>query len=172
MILRMWFLPVGYVSVAPARNARKRWWGIKDRRLWRITPAVDLPRCLLQFRAIGTPRVTARISAFFIARWQSMPTAMVAIDLLDMAVLRLTLTPIQHYSPVGAGARPDHSISRSRQRLTIVDGCSAHAAFRNASRRSLKGGPVNCTLWPAPRMVARADFNSRWRTSQIASNTG
>ena len=27
--------------------------------------------------------------------------AMVAIDLLDMAVLRLTLAPSQHYSPVG-----------------------------------------------------------------------
>src|SRR5258707_15026434 len=32
----------------------------------------------------------------------SMPiVAMVAIDLLDMAVLRLTLAPSQHYSPVG-----------------------------------------------------------------------
>jgi hypothetical protein len=27
--------------------------------------------------------------------------AMVAIDLLDMAVLRLTLAPFQHHSPVG-----------------------------------------------------------------------
>ena len=32
----------------------------------------------------------------------SMPiVAMVAIDLLDMAVLRLTLAPSQHHSPVG-----------------------------------------------------------------------
>src|SRR5215475_10451110 len=32
----------------------------------------------------------------------SMPmVAMVAIDLLDMAALRLTLAPSQHYSPVG-----------------------------------------------------------------------
>jgi hypothetical protein len=32
----------------------------------------------------------------------SMPmVAMVAIDLLDMAVLRLTLAPFQHHSPVG-----------------------------------------------------------------------
>src|SRR5258708_9076243 len=32
----------------------------------------------------------------------SMPiVAMVAIDLLDMAVLRVTLAPSQHYSPVG-----------------------------------------------------------------------
>jgi hypothetical protein len=36
--------------------------------------------------------------------------AMVAIDLLDMAVLDLTLAPSQHYSPVG-GARPDDSIT-------------------------------------------------------------
>src|SRR2546425_1441396 len=34
----------------------------------------------------------------------SMPlVAMVAIDLLDMAVLRLTLAPSQHHSPVGQG---------------------------------------------------------------------
>jgi hypothetical protein len=39
--------------------------------------------------------------------------AMVAIDLLDMAVLFLTLAPSQHYSPVAAGAPPDHSISGS-----------------------------------------------------------
>src|SRR5262249_32327819 len=33
---------------------------------------------------------------------RSMPmVAMVAIDLLDMAVLRLTLAPSQHHSPVG-----------------------------------------------------------------------
>src|SRR5262245_10911059 len=42
----------------------------------------------------------------------SMPiVATVAIDLLDMAVLHLTLAPSQHASPRGAGARPDHSIS-------------------------------------------------------------
>src|SRR5215510_15749445 len=42
----------------------------------------------------------------------SMPmVATVAVDLLDMAVLHLTLAPSQHHSPSGAGARPDHSIS-------------------------------------------------------------
>src|SRR5215467_1645042 len=54
----------------------------------------------------------------------SMPmVAMVAIDLLDMAVLHLTLAPSQHYSPVGAGARPDHSISGSQDRAGC---CDAH----------------------------------------------
>src|SRR6266446_4653946 len=36
---------------------------------------------------------------------------MVAIDLLDMAVLHLTLAPSRHRSPDGAGGRPDHSTS-------------------------------------------------------------
>ena len=52
--------------------------------------------------------------------------AMVAIDLLDMAVLRLTLAPIPASLPGGAGARPDHSISGSspvkRTDAAISDG--------------------------------------------------
>src|SRR5215204_935468 len=47
----------------------------------------------------------------------------------------------------------------------------AHAPFRNASRRSLKAAPARGTEWPAPGMIARSALSSRWRTSQIASDT-
>src|SRR5215831_7084061 len=52
----------------------------------------------------------------------SMPmVAMVAIDLLDMAVLRLTLRPISASLAGGAGARPDHFISRHHPSHNVAE---------------------------------------------------
>src|SRR5262249_36701905 len=57
----------------------------------------------------------------------SMPiVATVAVDLLDMAMLHLTIAPSPASLAGGAGARPDHSISGPRRvgwrRNTCVDG--------------------------------------------------
>ena len=68
-------------------------------------------------------------------------------------------------------ARSPVTQGRSQIPLVIEAIPPAHAPFRNASRRSLKAAPVRGTEWPAPGMIARSALRSRWRTSQIASNT-
>src|SRR6516225_3494855 len=80
-----------------------------------IAPRRSRPTTWNEFLPISMPIVTT-----------------VAIDLLDMAVLHLTLAPSQHYSLVWAGARPDHSISR---REIADDDRSQNASRFNALRR-------------------------------------
>src|SRR5215469_16611960 len=79
----------------------------------------------------------------------SMPiVAMVAIDLLDMAVLHLTLVPSQHYSPVGqehgqtiplADMPADVAVGPTRLGLTSFRRSEAgHSKCWYASRRSIQ----------------------------------
>jgi len=68
--------------------------------------------------------------------------AMVAIDLLDMAVLRLTLAPSQHHSPVGqehGRTIPLTDIREALRRLALFLASPDHVAaghHRQATCRS------------------------------------
>src|SRR5215475_14163284 len=70
----------------------------------------------------------------------SMPmVAMVAIDLLDMAVLRLTLAPSQHHSPVGqehGRTIPLADLGEALTSLRMSPGTPARAAVRSPSYAS------------------------------------
>jgi hypothetical protein len=78
--------------------------------------------------------------------------AMVAIDLLDMAVLHLTLAPSQHYSPVGAGVRPDHSISGSPADARILAIGTSFA--RTMAKSRLLARSLRCRHPPDTEAIA------------------